>query len=215
MGGQFAYMMPKYDTVLVTTADTQAIDGANETMRFAHYRMLRSMREDPLPEDLAAYRELTERLDSLSLPMPNGKPFSPCAARVSGTTYAFDPNDSGFRRMRVDFTDDACTETHENRTGRHSFPIFLNAYGGFRFPEKYDGRRIGRADREYESLSAGAWVEENRFIAMIYAVDDYVGTLKMQFSFDGNELTVLMIKSAENFFTDYSGFLAGHAVKDQ
>ena len=49
---------------------------------------------------------------------------------------------------------------------------------------------------------------------MVYSVDDYVGTLKMQFSFEDDTLTVFMTKNAENFFGDYRGYLAGHAVKE-
>ncbi len=213
MGSQFAYMMPKYDTVLVTTADTQAMNAAGDAIRFAHYRMLKKMSDQPLPEDPAAQKALHERLHSFALPLPNGKPASPRAGEFSGVTYEFEENLFGFQWMRADFTDDACTLVYENRTGTHSFPLYLGGYKPFLFPEKYSGRRIARHDREYQCLSAGAWVEDTRFLAKVFAVDDYVGTLKIQLSFDGEDLTVFMTVAAEDFFNDYRGYLAGHAVK--
>ena len=43
---------------------------------------------------------------------------------------------------------------------------------------------------------------------MIYAVDDYLGTLKMQLSFVDDDLTVFMTKGAEAFFDDYRGYFS-------
>ena len=69
-------------------------------------------------------------------------------------------------------------------------------------------------EKNYRCISAAAWPLENTLLGLVYSVDDYVGTLKMQFSFEDDTLTVFMTKNAENFFGDYRGYLAGHAVKE-
>lgn len=213
MGSQFAYMMPKYDTVMIITADNQAINGADDAIRHAHYRLLHKLKDEALPEDSSLQKTLQERLHSLSLPLPVGKSASPLAKDFSGVTYQFEENLFGFQWMRVDISDERCVLTYENRTGQHTLPLHMDGYKPFIFPEKYFGKRIGTADTSYPSLSAGAWSKENSLLGIVYAVGDYMGTLKMQLSFTKEHLTVFMTKAAEWFFDDYRGYLVGHAVK--
>lgn len=211
MGSQFAFMMPAYDTVMVTTADTQAINNADDAIRDAHYRLLERLSAEALPENPADLAELRAR--TLTLPMPVGKPTTAMAKAVSGVTYTFEENLFGFRWMRVDITPEMCTLTYEKGTGVHSIPLHMGQYGPMTFPDAYSGVRVGVLDRHYQCVSAGAWERDNTLLGMVYAVDDYLGTLKMQLTFVDDDLTVFMTKSAEAFFDDYRGYLAGHAVK--
>ncbi len=213
MGSQFAFMMPKYDTVTVVTADTQALNNADDVIREAHYRMLGALREEPLPEDAKARGGLSARLEALTLPLPCGSRTTALASKISGVRYDFEQNLFGFKWMRVDVAQDACTLTYEKRTGVHSLKLYMGAYGDLIFPDAYFGRQIGVADTRYRCVSAGAWERENTLLGRIYAVDDYLGTLKMQLTFVGEDLTVFMTKNAEAFFDDYRGYLAGHAAK--
>lgn len=214
MGSQFAFMMPAYDSVLITTADTQAINNADDMIRHAHYRLLHRFADAPLLEDGEAQAALKKRLGEMALPLPKGERESALAKRVSGVRYAFEKNLFGFLWMQVDITLGCCTLTYEKGSGVHQIPLFMNGYGAFDFPDAYFGERIGRKDRHYRCVSAGAWERESTLIGMVYAVDDYLGTLKMQLTFADDDLTVFMTKAAEAFFDDYRGYLAGHAVSE-
>ena len=213
MGSQFAFMMPRYDTVMVVTADTQAINNADDAIREAHYRLLETLREEPLPEDAEARKELSVRLESLTLPLPCGSRTTALASAISGVTYEFEDNLFGFKWMRVDIAEDACTLTYEKHTGVHSLKLYMGEYGPLIFPDKYYGKQIGIRDTNYRCVSSGAWERDNTLLGQIYAVDDYLGTLKMQLTFGDGDLTVFMAKNAEAFFDDYRGYLAGHAAK--
>lgn len=211
MGSQFAFMMPACDMVMVITADTQAINNADDTIRDAYYRLLDKISTEALPEapeDLAELRAYT-----LTLPMPVGKQQSAIAEKISGVKYTFEENLFGFRWMRVDVEEDKCVLTYEKATGVHSIPLHMGKFGAMTFPDAYHGRRIGILDQRYQCVSAGAWERDSTLLGVVYAVDDYLGTLKMQLTFVDDDLTVFMTKNAEDFFTDYRGYLSGHAVK--
>ena len=211
MGSQFAFMMPKYDTVMITTADTQGVSNADDVIRDAHYRLLEKSVDCPLPENPGKQAELAAW--QLTLPLPYGIKTTPLAPQFSGVKYAFEDNLFGFKWMRLDVAEDACTLTYEKPSGVHSLTLPMGAYQPITFPEPYFGRRIGVKDTHYRCVSAAAWERDNTLIGTIYAVDDYVGTLRMQLTFKGDTLTVFMTKFAEAFFDDYRGYLSGHAVK--
>ena len=213
MGSQFAFFMPKYDAILITIADTQAVACAESDLLRAFYRMLDHMDEGSLPENASAQALLRKRLDSLALPLPLGEQTTPLAADFSGKTYAFEENLYGFQWMRVEITDSLCTLHYENASGVHALKLGMGRYEPQRFPEKYFGERIGISDRHYKAIGAGAWTADNALLGTIYSIDDYLGTLKMQLTFYKEDLCVFMTKAAEHFFTEYRGYLAGHAVK--
>ncbi len=211
MGSQFAFMMPKYDAVLITTGDTQGLSNADDVIRFAYYRLLEKTQEAPLPENPAALRALRDY--RMALPLPTGEKDSPLAKTVSGVRYDLDENIFGFEWMRLDTAEGQYTLTYQKRGEVFSFPLGVKEFQAFSFPEPYFGVRMGTRERHYRCVSACAWQKENSLLATVFAVDDYLGTLKMQLTFVGDSLTVFMTKYAEAFFDDYRGYLCGRAAK--
>lgn len=213
MGSQFAFIMPKYDTIMITTADNQGINNADDALRQMYYRFLKKISDSPLPENPEKQTELESRR-ILSIPLPNGKPHSPMAEKISGVKYEFEENLFKWKWMRVDVSDKCYTLTYDKGQGEQEIKLFRGGYDFFEFPDKYAGKRINVMEKNYRCISCAAWPLENTLIGLVYSVDDYVGTLKMQLSFEDDTLTVFMTKNAENFFGDYRGYLAGHAVKE-
>ena len=162
MGSQFAFMMPKYDTVMVITADTQVINNADNAIRDAHYRLLEKMSEKALPEDPELQAELSKRSKAITLPLPIGKKTTALASSISGVIYEFEENLFGFKWMRVDIGEDVCTLTYEKRTGVHALKLHMGKYGPLLFPDKYSGKRICTRDTNYRCVSAGSWEREKQ-----------------------------------------------------
>ena len=208
MGGQFALMMPKEDVVMVTTADTQGIDNAEDATKRAFYRLLDSMTDGPLPEDEAGAELLRESIPT-ALPGPIGQKDSPLAPQWSGVTYRFDPNLYGFLWMRADFEGDTCTLTYEKGSGVHQILLGLGQWKEFTFPDAYAGKNVAILDKHYQCLGKAAWDSESTLVGKVFSVDDYLGIINIQLTFKGDTLTVFMTKCAENFFGDYRGYLAG------
>ena len=208
MGSQFAFIMPRQDVILITTADTQGMDNAEDAIKRAFYRLLDSMEDGPLPP-CEAGREALRKYTVLELPGPEGRTTSPLAKQYSGVTYRFDPNLFGFLWMRADFDGETCTLTYEKGTGVHRIPLGLGKWQAFSFPDAYAGKNIAVMDTHYECLARAAWESENTLLGKVFSVDDYLGNFNLQLTFKGNTLTVFMTKFAENFFGDYRGYLAG------
>ena len=95
-----------------------------------------------------------------------------------------------------------------------SIPLYLGRYGEFLFPEKFAGRKIDVWDTNYRCVSTAAWDSEHTLIGEVFSVDDYLGSIRMQFTFVDDTLTVFMTAAAENFFQDYRGYLAGRMAHD-
>lgn len=211
MGSQFAFCMPEKDAIMVTTADTQMLSGAEDLLVDAFHQILGSMQDEALPEDTASVAQLQNRLANLSIPLPEGANTSSRSMLFAGKTYEFEANRSGFKWMRFTWQDDQCVIQYENPTGTHQITLGMGHYAAQQFPEKYSGKRIGTLDRHYQCIAAGAWVDDHVLMATLYSVDDHLGTLRIQFAFTESELCVFMTKTAEFFFNEYTGFLTGYA----
>lgn len=214
MGGQFVFMFPDKDLLIVTTADTQACSGGDDQIRFAAVRLMKKIHDEALPEQPDMAEKLL-KASHLTLPKVNGAAQMPLVLKVNGTTYDLDENRWGFRWLRVNFNEEACILTYEKKGKILSMPLFLGGYRAFVFPEKFSGKRIGMQDSSYRCLSQAAWDSDNTLLGTVYSVDDYLGTLKMQLTFVDDTLTVFMTKAAEGFWNDYRGYLAGRGRKEQ
>ena len=212
MGCQYAFMDPENDVVVVLTADTQGINNAEDAIRYAYYELLDEMDAYPLPANPGALERL--RTYKTVIPMRPGSADSPTAKKVSGVTYIFDKNLFDFHWMRLDFEEGALLLNYEKPNGRFTLRFGLGKWQEIVFPEKYAGRNIARMDTNYRCLTQAVWESENTILARVMSVDDYLGSIRMQLTFKNDTLTVFMVKSAENFFNDYRGYLAGKARCD-
>ncbi len=209
MGCQFAFMDPATDSVVILTADTQGINNAEDAIKYAYYDLLDSMSPAPLAENPAAHDALIQY--KTFIPMRPGKTESPVAAKISGVRYVFDENLFHFKWMHAELTKDELILSYEKPNGCFTLRFGLGKWLDFRFPEKYAGRNIARMDSNYRCLTQAVWESENTLLCKVFSVDDYLGSIRMQLTFKNDTLTVFMVKSAENFFNDYRGYLAGTA----
>ncbi len=209
MGSQFAFMDPTTDLILVTTADTQGLDGVQDLLVDAFYELCDSVTDETIEADDEAWDMLRERITKLQLPLPVGQLSPDIALRFSGVRYELEPNKHGFKWMQADINEDHLTLHYENQSGVHELLFGFGHYKEQLFPEYYSGERIRVQDTRYRSIAAGAFALDNVFIGTLYAIDDYLGVLDIQISFYEDEITVFMKKTAEDFFTEYQGFLSG------
>ena len=213
MGSQLAVCLPDQDFILVTTGDTQAIPSACSLIYDALWvHILPHLQAGSrLPPDTAAHAGLERRLARLAIPTVEGEPDSPLAAAVSGKTYALDANAMGIKTLRFTFSNGEGALDYANATGAHRLRFGFGRHVRQAFPEThYYGRRIGTpAGKGYDCLCSAAWTLPASLLVYTYAIDEYLGTLKMNFAFDGDTVTALMDKNAEWFFNEYIGFASG------
>jgi len=114
-------------------------------------------------------------------------------------------------RMRLDFSGKDGTLSYSNASGDHVLEFGMGWNKPGVFPETtYSGYRIGVPKGEgYRCTTSAAWADENTLILCCYIIDDYLGMMRVQFTFGDDSLTVLMTKVAEYFLEEYEGFATG------
>ena len=214
MGSQLAVCVPEKDLVLVTTADTQAIACGDSIIYDALDRfILKKMRDAPLAENPSAHAALQAKIAKLSLRPVDGAKRSPIAKKINGKTYVLDENSMKMKCVRFTFAGDEGVLAYENATGAHEIRFGFGKQVRQTFPEThYFGRTMMRpGNRGYDCHASAAWRRDDSLVLCVYATDEYFGTLRMNFVFAGDTVTVQAEKFAEMFFDEYQGFTSGKA----
>ncbi|MBE6928717.1 MAG: serine hydrolase [Ruminococcaceae bacterium] len=212
MGSQLAIAFPDQDFICITTGDTQAVPAGCGNIYDALYaEILPCLNEnESLPEDPAGHQALLDATADQELLCCVGKHESPLAGIVSGKTYRMDPNGKKpLKWVRFNFEGDEGTMEYENETGVHAIRFGFGHQVKGVFPEThYYGKRIGTpAGRGYECHASAGWVGEQGLLIYIYATDDYLGTIKMNFAFVDDRITLQSFTNAEWFFREYNDII--------
>ena len=177
------------------------------------FRLIKRLSATALEEDEGAQKRLKERIGKLSIPLPCGKAKTLLAQKISGRKYILDKNEAGMKWLRLVIEEDKCRFLYANKSGEHELVFGMGKYEHQEFPEKYFGKQIGIRDTHYNCIGAGAWVDDNTLLLTIYAVGDYLGSIRFQLTFAEDEVCGSMAKAAEWFFEEYQGFLSGRTLK--
>ena len=211
MGSQLALCSPEQGFILIVTADCQAVNNATDNIISAYFRLIDKIKETALPDNKDARKALKQKIDSLAIPLPQGAKVTGKAAAYSGKRYIMEKNQMGLKWISVDITPEKCAMNYANETGEHNIILGMGEYIPQKFPEKYYGMTIGIKDTRYESIAAGAWLNDSTLLCALYAIDSiHVGTLKVQLNFSESSLSVYMTSAAEWFFDEYQGFATGY-----
>jgi CubicO group peptidase (beta-lactamase class C family) len=214
MGSQLAVCVPESDLILVTTADTQAVACGDSIIYDALDRfILKTMSDAPIAENPLEHAALQATIAKLSLRTVEGEKHSPLTRKINGRTYVLDENSMKMRTVRFSFRGDAGVLAYENATGAHEIRFGFGKQVRQTFPEAhYFGRTMMRPGNcGYDCHASAAWRGDDSLVLCIYATDEYFGTLRMNFVFDGDTVTVQSEKFAEMFFDEYQGFTSGKA----
>ncbi|MEJ7711398.1 MAG: serine hydrolase [Pyrinomonadaceae bacterium] len=103
--GQFIIVMPDQDAVIVLTAETPDMqDEINLIWKF----LLPAIHKDKLPANENMAATLKGKLSSLALPLPAKSAASSVATRISGKTFAIEPNEQRIEAVSFQFKDETC-----------------------------------------------------------------------------------------------------------
>lgn len=204
MGGQYIWCFPEQELLVVTTADTQGMGGANQIIQDSFCEeVLTEVSEKELPQNVKACTELQEyanHLEIRSLATWWGKPLiDGSRGRVSGKTYKMQENSQGFEKI--------CLTQEENGEGVLQFVLNGETYR-FRFgcekvvPDTFPLH-------EMKCASSGLWLDENTFYIRVLLLDEACGSIHIQLYFGEDDLTVFMKKDDEMLYNEFVGHLYG------
>ena len=215
MGSQFAMCYPEKDFLFACIADTQgAVSTQSSVKDCFREEILGKIEDSSLPDDAEMNAALNEKIKNLKILPQQGSLTSSFVQKVNGKWYKLNQNRMGISKMRLIFNGDEGIWEYENASEHHQLKFGIGKKVSHTFPEKnYFGERIGTPwGRGYKCLSSAAWVEEHKLNMLVYITDIYLGTLKITFSFKGNDISIYMTKVAEWFLDEYTGFAGGTVI---
>lgn len=160
-----------------------------------------------------AYERLKAKLASgINRPM-YGKPHAEYESVVNGKTYVFpEPNPvMGWKWFRFDFNGDQGTITYENKRGEKQIKFGMGKFIKSTFPEThyYGVKRDEPSNREQDCEAVVEWVEDKKILLRVHIIDTNFGNTFGQFSFKGDEVTLIFNVRGEFFLEDYVGSASG------
>lgn len=219
MGGQLIILLPEYDMICVTTADTQCIGGGNQLIYDALYEeILPYVSGKPLPVRTGTHTQWDEMLSYLCMEPLKGELFSPAWKRIESCLFHIQENPAGFSELSVRFSTAKkqpashadCPDTAASGafdTGTVSFVLRGKPYSfsfGFGF---LSCGRFPVYDLNY--AASAVFFDPDTLYIYIHIIDEYVGSVKFQLSFGENDVVVFMKKQEESLFGEFNGHLYG------
>ena len=208
MGGQLIIVLPDYELICVTTADTQGIGGGNQQIYDALYEEILpyigmsrpvSVTEEPVSaaENRMKYEQF---IASRTLYVPKGKQDCILSEKIAGKRYLISGNDS-YSSIQIDFhTQTAGQFTFEYQGQTHSI-VF-----GMGYP------KTGTLPiYSFHYAASGVWLSDNTLYVKVNIIDSCVGSIHFQFSFEDDRMVLFMRKQEESLLEEFTGHLTGTA----
>jgi CubicO group peptidase (beta-lactamase class C family) len=174
--GQYIYMLPDWNMLLVTTGGGFDIGEIAEPI----LEILGEM-EETLPANPAGVARLEEATVAAAQP-PAASPMAPLpdvARAVSGQTYVFEPNLLGMERAIFDFVDGSPEATgHLEAAGNQTIALSIGLDGVYRFRFDDVGRLVG---------ARGSWTDPQTFVMEYNSVTANDQSV-LQFRFQGDRV---------------------------
>jgi hypothetical protein len=124
----------------------------------------------------------------------------------------------GWKKFSFSFKNATEGELHyTNAQGDKVLPFGVNHNVFGKFPELgYSNDNGGLKTTDgfmYDDAVSLAWLEDGKIGMKVQIIDRYFGNANFFFGFKGDDVTVRMMKSAEDFLDEYEGLLTAKKVK--
>ncbi|MGN1187679.1 MAG: hypothetical protein ACI4R6_04225, partial [Lachnospiraceae bacterium] len=147
-----------------------------------------------MPED-GTGRGLTEVIPQVCL---HNRVYTGKADEIGQKEIIVDANEQGFTSFKLEFGDEEGSVTYKNRTGEHTLYFGIGHNIETIFPQY--GHR---------ALVSAAWQNENTFLIYAQIIDEYVGKVFMNFSFNGSHVGIMLKKIEETYYKEFNLFTGG------
>lgn len=202
MGGQLIINIPDYDMNIIVTANTQGIAGGNEIIYNSIYNnLLPAVDKKKLYTSLYDYN-ICNKTDTFTVnAVTIDKNKKELFNNINGKTFISLDDTSNFKAYSLSFD--------ENNHGKLLVTLANKKYI-FDFSTDFSNKASGILETEslvYESY--GTFLYDGTFLIKIDYIGSYLGSIRFQFAFDGNEVTVFAKTVEETLFKDLNGHFDG------
>ncbi len=206
MGGQLLLCFPEHDLVVVTTADTQTIQGGDGIIYQALYEeVFPHLSNTPLSKNSNAVHALHQYIERLQLLPASSTP----ALYQTSVHYqaVLKPNPSGFTKLMVHCKKDTGTITFASDTNSYSLTFGIGTMIESEFPIY-----------QQPCATSGCWITPEKLYIHSHLIGEYLGSVQLYVACSGKTLTVQMKKTEESLPLHFHGYLQGelqaHASED-
>ena len=116
--GQYISVLPEKDAVIAITSEREDMQGV---LDLVWDYLLPAMKDEKLPENPSSNETLKNILSELSLTAPVSTVNSELIPKISGNTYALEPNSMNIESLSIAFNDDLCNVTINNGKDNYKF----------------------------------------------------------------------------------------------
>ncbi|HKC81552.1 MAG TPA: serine hydrolase domain-containing protein [Gemmatimonadaceae bacterium] len=180
--GQYMLILPEQDAVV---AITSGVRNMQSVMDLVWDKLLPAMSAGSLPEDTAAQRALRAKLTALRVAMPQGRPTTALAPRVSRRWYELPENDRGIRAIALDLTSRSPAVLVRNAAGEIRTPLGIGSWVRSRNGFTNGIEQLLSVGPDPEVAASGAWTADSVFTLKLVAPQTpFYSTLTFRFTGD-------------------------------
>ena len=217
MGGQLGISIPDKNLLIITTADTQGIQGGNQVIYDGIYQFLLPGidKKEPavcLKNPSEDYEDLVSYADTLSIAPPKlaiNHSYTKYSTKklISDLHQSYDllPNKQGFSKVQLDI----CTDNEESSITFFTDDPALKS-GAFKLKFGLEHMEEGIFPKYDNPYTAGAlFLRQIVLYIRFHLIGESVGSIRMELYFGDNDITIFMRKIEETYFKEFDGHLYG------
>ena len=219
MGDELTICLPDYDFIFVCTADNQGSGFSCQYILANLFDIIvDNLEPKPLSENEECYRHMLDATKDLKLFHIQGNEDSLFREKINDTSFVFPENELGLKELSFYFENEREGELrYTNANGDLVLPVYGNENRCVKFPELGYSQDVGgirtHDGSKYDSAISLTWLQENEIMIFAQIIDRYFGNSSMRFAFNGDNITVTIYSTAEDFLWNYNGHAYGKIKK--
>ena len=211
--GQYCVVLPEHDVVVAITSGVGDMQAVLNTIWDDLLPHLASGAEAAERSE-ASQQQLTGRLETLALPLPEVSPSSPTEARVSGVRWELPENATGLIEVSLEFNTNVFTyrltgSDHPLAAGADLSGDYTTRFGRH---DWVDDTCLLGYPRRLRSASSGTWVDPQTFELTIVQIES-PHIITLTFAFAGDLLRLSGCINVSFGPTEFTP-IEGHPIRD-
>jgi len=201
MGGQLVICLPEQDLIVVTTGDTQGIQGGNQLIYNSLYdELLPYLSDKPLLVNDIDRLKLNAFISNLAILPLKGNIYSPIIPIINHQQYRLDINPSGFTSLSLEFQESLnigiLTLTKDGNPYVLSFGLGHMITGNFPIYNQ-------------KCTTSCVWLKPDTLYIKSHLIDECIGSIHFYLTFNETTLSLYMKKIEETYFNEFTGYING------
>jgi CubicO group peptidase (beta-lactamase class C family) len=189
--GQYTIVLPEHDAVIAITEESSDLQGVLDLV-WEH--LLPGFKENALPANDVALKELRERMANLALPLPTGALTSPASAAFTGKPFQLADNSLGLQSATFTFEKDAVLSVFKTAGDEYAITNGLGAWehgetGLPGTPPRIIAGGAPPAGTRYKVAAAGTWKDPQTY-EMVWRYYETPHHDTVTCHFDGDKVTI-------------------------